>query len=111
MRKAFYRVWHKGLLCKLSAVGISGILLTWVRVSNYLSGSRQRVIFPGTHSSRKFIHTGVPQGSVVGPLLLLLYINDKVKDIWSNITQQICIYGTHMGRIWAFIPFGSYIGP
>ena len=77
--KAFDRVWHKGLLCKLRAAGVSGNLLSWF--SSYLSGRRQRVIIPGTQSDWKHIHTGVPHGSILGPLLFLLYINDIVKDI------------------------------
>ena len=81
--KAFDRVWHKGLLCKLKAAGISGSLLSWF--SSYLSGRRQRVVLPGTHSDWNYIQAGVPQGSILGPLLFLLYINDIVNDIGSNI--------------------------
>lgn len=81
--KAFDRVWHLGLLCKLRAAGISGNLLSWI--GSYLTNRRQRVILPGSCSDWNFIHAGVPQGSILGPLLFLLYINDIVKDIGSNI--------------------------
>ena len=81
--KAFYRVWHAGLLCKLEAVGISSSLLSWF--SSYLSYRRQRVTLPGAYSDWKYIKAGVPQGSILDLLLFLLYINDIVNDIGSHI--------------------------
>ena len=62
---------------------MSGSLLSWL--GSYLSNRRQRVTLPGTQSNWNYIHAGVPQGSILGPLLFLLYINDIVKDIKSNI--------------------------
>ena len=65
---------HAGLIHKLKAAGISGNLLTWF--IDYLSNRRQRVVFPSGNSKLNEIKAGVPQGSIIGPLLFLLYIND-----------------------------------
>ena len=81
--KSFDRVWHKGLLYKLSSVGISGSLLQWFTDS--LNNRKQRVVLPGSASSGTSIKAGVPQGSILGPRLFLIYINDIVENIYSSI--------------------------
>ena len=81
--KAFDRVWHEGLLHKLEKYGIRGDLLKWFK--SYLSERRQRVVIGGQTSDVYSIKAGVPQGSILGPVLFLLFINDIVCDISCNI--------------------------
>ena len=81
--KAFDRVWHKGLLYKLKCMGINGNLLKLVE--SFLSNRYQRVVLSGQASSWAEIRAGVPQGSILGPLFFLIYINDLSENLKSTV--------------------------
>ena len=81
--KAIGKVWHDGLIFKLKQNGVSGCLFMFLQ--NYLNNRKKCVVLNGSHSSYSTIKSGVPQGSVLGPLLFLIYINDLERNIKSNI--------------------------
>ena len=79
--KAIDRVWHKGLMFKFRQNGIEGKLLEWL--NSYLSQRKQKVCIKSCFSGLKSIFAGVQQGSVLGPLLFLVYINEIAKHLLS----------------------------
>ena len=79
LSKAFDTIDHSILLRKLSHYGIRGVALDWFR--SYLSGRKQFVNFKGINSNILEVNCGVPQGSVLGPLLFIIYTNDLPNTI------------------------------
>ena len=73
-KKAFDSVPHERLLVKLHAYGIRGNLLLWIR--SFLTNRKQRVVINGKSSNLAPVISGIPQGSVLGPILFLIYVND-----------------------------------
>ena len=83
LSKAFDRVWHKGLIYKLQCNGISGDLLVFLK--DFLKNRKHRVVLNGKSSDWLTVSAGVPQGSVLGPLFFLIYINDLVENVSCDV--------------------------
>ena len=86
--KYFDKIWHEGLLHKCKTdFGLTGRLLTWL--NSYLTNRTQKVIIESTSSPLQTINAGCPQGSVLGPLLALIYL-DGLSVKTTNNTLFFC---------------------
>ena len=83
--KAFDRVWHASLLHKLKSYGVSGQIFGLI--SSFLSNRRLPMVLDGKSSEEYAVNSGVPQGSILGPILFLLYINVLPDDVICDIAS------------------------
>ena len=93
--KAFDKVWHEDLLFKLETIGISGSLPKLFQ--SFLNYKQQRVVLDGQHSNWAPVLADFLQGLILGPLLLLVYINDLIDNLESPVklfADDISLFST-----------------
>lgn len=93
LSNAYDTVWHTGLLAKLARCGIRGCMLKWIK--EYLTDRKFRVFFEGAYSSERSISSGVPQGSILGPLLFNIMMRDIPSEFEvhrSEFADDVAVY-------------------
>ena len=94
--KVLLRFWHASLLLKLNSYGISGQIFSLI--SSFLSNRQLQVVLNGKFSQEYPVNVEVPQESILGPTLFLLYINDLPDDVICNIA--IYVYDNTLYSKW-----------
>ena len=102
IEKAFDRVWHKGLIFKLNSLNLPAYLGSWIK--NYLKNRSFQVKVLGELSSNRFIKAGIPQGSILGPILFNIYFNSIVEEITSNCFTKVSLYADDLA-FWVSSPY------